>query len=86
MTNVGQLSASIRRHGQSAFSSVSPHLTSLASAAAARRAYLLEDLRDPYVRRRVRRRLRHLMPRIAFYVISAICAIVLGASVAIYFQ
>jgi hypothetical protein len=82
MTNVGQLSASIRRHRQSAFSSLSPHLTSLASAAAARRANLLDDLRDPYVRRR----LRHQMPRIAFYIISAICALVLGASVAIYFQ
>jgi hypothetical protein len=82
MTNAGQLSASIRRHGQSVFSSVSPHLTSLASAAMARRVHLLDDLRDPYVRHR----LRHLMPWIAFYVISAICALVLGASVAIYFQ
>jgi hypothetical protein len=82
MTNAGQLSASIRQHGQSAFSSVSPRLTSLASAAAARRVHLLDDLRDPYVRQR----LRHLMPWIAFYIISAICALMLGASVAIYFQ
>jgi hypothetical protein len=82
LTNVGQFSASIRRHSQSAFASVSPHLTALASSAGARRAQLLEDLRDPYVRRRI----RHYLPRIAFYVVSAICALVLGASVAIYFQ
>jgi hypothetical protein len=82
LTNVGQLSASIRRHGHSAFASVSPHLTALASSASTRRARLLEDLRDPFVRRRI----RHYLPRIAFYVISAICALVLGASVAIYFQ
>jgi hypothetical protein len=82
LTNVGQLSASIRRHGQSAFASVSPHLTALASSAGARRGRLLEDLRDPFVRRRI----RHYLPRIAFYVISAVCALVLGASVAIYFQ
>jgi hypothetical protein len=82
VTNVGQLSASIRRHGQSAFASVSPHLTALASSASTRRARLLEDLRDPYVRRRI----GHYVPRIAFYVVSAICALVLGAAVAIYFQ
>jgi hypothetical protein len=82
LTNVGQLSASIRRHGQSAFASVSPHLTALASSAGTRRARLLEDLRDPFVRRRI----RHYLPQIAFYVISAVCALVLGASVAIYFQ
>jgi hypothetical protein len=82
LTNVGQLSASIRRHGHSAFASVSPHLTALASSAGTRRTRLLEDLRDPFVRRRI----KHYVTRIAFYVISAICALVLGASVAIYFQ
>jgi hypothetical protein len=82
MTNVVELSSSIRRHSISAFATVSPHLTALASSAATRRTRLLDDLRDPYVRRHM----RHLLSRSAFYVISAICALVLGASVAIYFQ
>jgi hypothetical protein len=82
LTNAGQLSASIRRHGHSAVASVSPHLTALASSAGTRRARLLEDLRDPYIRRRI----QHYLPRIAFYVLSAVCALVLGASVALYFQ
>jgi hypothetical protein len=82
LTNAGQLSDSIRRHSQGAFASVTPHLTALASSAGTRRARLLEDLRDPFVRRRI----QHYLPRIAFYVISALCALVLGASVAIYFQ
>jgi hypothetical protein len=80
LTNVGQLSASISRHGHSTVASVSPHLTALASSARTRSARLRDDL--PFVQRR----LRHQLPRVAFYVISAICALVLGASVAIYFE
>jgi hypothetical protein len=82
LTNVGHVSASIRRYGHSAVASFSPHLTALASSVGTRRVRLLDELRDPYGRRRI----RHYLPRIAFYVISAICALVLGASVAIYFE
>jgi hypothetical protein len=80
IASVGHLSASIRRQGRSTVSSSSRRLRSLSTAR--RQAHLLADLWDPLVWHRA----RDFLPRITFYVISAICALVLGASVAIFLR
>lgn len=57
-------------------------LPTTALTAARRHAPALNDPRDTLVWRRI----RHVWPRIAFYVLSALLSVALGASVAIYLR
>jgi hypothetical protein len=59
-----------------------PSFATSAAAAVRRQSALLATVHDGLTARRI----RHLLPTIAFYAISVVLAVVIGASVAIYLQ